>query len=358
MWGARRSLLNLLQNIDGERFSPLVVCGREGPLTEKCRNSGLPIEIVNLPLWRKAKNFRKIPSVIFALVNLIRRHKIDLIHCNSHWITPYGVIAGKLTRTPVISHVRDIIDRSKVRKYLLNGAQRIITISQAQQEIFSSAIRDKDKLVTIYNGIDTDFFSPRSAEEVANFRQELGVGKDALVVGCVGQISSLKGQQYLLEAAPCILKEFPETKFLFCGEVRRERDKGLVESLVHKLSLEKSVFLLGWRDDLPLVYSAMDVLVFPTLKEAFGRVAAEAMSCGVPVVASRVGGVPEIVRDGQTGILVDSESTRQIAEAVLSLLKAPRKREEMGRMGKRIVKEKFSLLQYIKKIERLYDTLL
>jgi len=358
LWGARRSLLNLLENIDKKRFSPLVACPKEGPLTAKCESLVIPVEVVNLPLWRKAKNFWKIPAVIFTLVNLIKKREIDLIHCNSHWVTPYGVIAGKFAKVPVISHIRDIIEESKVRKYLLNGANKIITISNTQQRIFYPAIKDEGKLMTIYNGIDTDFFSFQGEEEVMNFRKELGAGKDAPVVGCVGQISSLKGQQYLLEAAPQILTEFPEAKFIFCGEVRRERDEGLVESLVGKFGLEKNVSLLGWRDDLPLIYSAMDVLVFPTLKEAFGRVAAEALSCGVPVVASRVGGVPEIVKDGQTGILVEPENPGQIAEATISLLKNPERRKEIGGKGSKIMKENFSLSKHVREVQEVYNKLL
>ena len=131
-----------------------------------------------------------------------------------------------------------------------------------------------------------------------------------------------------------------------------------MEALIKELDIEKSVFLLGWRDDLPVIYSALDILAFPTLKEAFGRAAVEAMACGVPVVASAVGGVPEIVEDGRTGFLVTPRNYEKIADALLKLMKNTKMSREMGKNGMSKVKKKFDISKNIRLLENIYNSLL
>jgi glycosyltransferase involved in cell wall biosynthesis len=358
LWGARRSLFDLLQNIDRKKFSISVVCGKEGPLTEKLEKEKIDYTIIPLPLWRKGKNLPRIPFSLFPLAKLVRKKNIHLIHCNSHWVNPYGVIAGKLTNVKVICHVRDIITPDKIKKYFINYSDRIVTISNFQKKVFNRYPVLNKRTHLVYNGIDTSRFYRRKENEISKFRNKWNIEEDDFLVGCVGQISSLKGQEYLVRAIPMVLKEIPNTKFLLCGQVRRERDEGKIESLTEKLGIKKNVISLGWQEDLPIVYSSLDILAFPTLKEAFGRVAVEAMACKVPVIATKIGGIPEIVEEGKTGFLIPPKNPIQIADAVKRLLKDSKMRKNMGAEGRKKVKEKFSIKDTVHKIENLYYSLL
>lgn len=356
LWGARRSLLDFLSKIDRERISPLVVCSKKGPLTEELRRSEIPFRLINLPLWRKAKNFSKIPGTLLPLYRLIREEKIDFIHSNSHWDNPYGVLAGKMAHIPTICHLRDIVSRDKVRKYLVGWADKVIAISYASAEVIEGRL--KRKVEVIYNGINLSVFSPRGEKEVLEFKRNLGLNEKELIIGTVGQISELKGQEYLIQAMPYILERFPHARIILCGEVRREKDEGRVEAMVRRLNLMGKIIMLGWQDNLSLLYSSLDVFVLPTLKEAFGRVVAEAMACKVPVVASRIGGVPEVVEEGKTGLLFSPGDYRELARCVIELLGEENNRKRMGEEGRKRVKSRFNLDEQVKKIEKVYDGLL
>ena len=358
LWGARRSLLDLLKNIDRKKFSISVVCGKEGPLTDKLKEENIDYATIPLPLWRKVKNLPHIPSSILSLVKLVKEKDIHIIHCNSHGVNPYGVIAGKLTNARVICHIRDIITPDKIKKYFLNYSDKIITISDFQKKVFSRYPTINKRVSLVYNGIDTSIFYRCKTTEILKFRKKLNIGEKDFLVGCVGQISSLKGQDYLIKAVPLVLKKIPSTKFLLCGEVRRERDKGKIESLVEKLGVRKNIIFLGWREDLPIVYSSLDVLAFPTLKEAFGRAAVEAMACEVPVIATRVGGVPEIVEDGKTGILIPPQTHIQLADAIIKLLQDSKMRKNMGKEGRKRVQKNFNIAKTVNGVENIYSALL
>ena len=349
LWGARKSLLDILTHLDKKTFFPIVVCSSSGPLTEKLDEIKIPYRIVKMRLWRKGKYFPWIPSTVMCLAKLIRRERISLVHSNSHSDAPYGILACRFRKIPIISHIRDIIQPDKVGKYLLKHADKIIAVSNAAAKPFGK----NGKLLVINNSIDLNSFKP-----IEDIRGELNISKNELVIGIVGQISKLKGHDVFLKAASIILKKNKNIKFLIVGEVRRERDQGLCEALINKLDLRENVIFTGFRHDIANVLSAIDILAFPTLKESFGRSAIEAMALGKPVVASNVGGVPEIVRHGKTGILVSPGDAEELADGLLELINDKEKREDMGNEGLKVVREKFDIRDMMNRIENVYKELL
>ena len=353
LWGARKSLLDILTHLDRKTFSPIVACSSSGPLTEKLNEINIPYRIVKMRLWRKGKYFPWIPSTVVRLVKLIKEEKISLVHSNSHSDAPYGILACKFRKIPVISHIRDIIQPDKVGKYLLKHADRIITVSNAAADAFKGMKDSDKKLLVINNSLDMNKF--KAYEDI---REKLNISGDDMVIGIVGQISRLKGHDVFLKAASIIMKENKRVKFLIIGEVRRERDQGLCEALINKLNLRENVIFTGYRDDVANLMASIDILAFPTLKESFGRSAIEAMAHAKPVVASNVGGVPEIVIDGKTGILVPPGSPEKLADALLELINDRKKREDMGNEGLRVVREKFDIKDMMNRIEDVYKTLL
>jgi len=353
LWGARKSLLDILTHLDRKTFSPIVVCSSSGPLTEKLDEIKIPYRIVKMRLWRKGKYFPWIPHTVIRLAKLIKEERISLVHSNSHSDAPYGILACRFRKIPMISHIRDIIQQDKTGKYLLKHADRIIAVSSAAADAFKD-MKDRDKkLLVINNSLDMNKF--KVTEDIRN---ELNISRDDMVIGIVGQISRLKGHDVFLKAASIVLKKNKNVKFLIVGEVRRERDQGLCEALINKLNLKENVIFTGYRDDVANLMASIDILAFPTLKESFGRSAIEAMAHAKPVVASNVGGVPEIVIDGKTGTLVPPGSPEKLADGLLELINDKKKREDMGNEGLRVVREKFDIKDMMNRIENAYKTLL
>ncbi|MBU0478903.1 glycosyltransferase family 4 protein [bacterium] len=353
LWGARRSLLDILTHLDKKTFSPIVVCSSKGPLTEKLDEIKIPYRIAKMRLWRKGKYFPWIPYTVMCLAKLIKKERISLVHSNSHSDAPYGILACRFRKIPIISHIRDIIEPDKVGKYLLKHADRVIAVSNAAAKPFKDINNKSRKLLVINNSIDLDSF--KSSEDI---RGKLNISKHELVIGIVGQISRLKGHDVFLRAASIILKKNKNIKFLIAGEVRRERDQGLCEALISELNLSGNVIFTGFRNDIANILSAIDILAFPTLKESFGRSAIEAMAHAKPVVASNVGGVPEIVSHDKTGILVSPGDAEELANGLLELINNKKKREDMGKEGFKVVREKFDIRNMMNKIENVYKELL
>ena len=353
LWGARKSLLGILTHLDKKTFFPIVVCSSKGPLTEKLDEIKIPYRIVKMRLWRKGKYFPWIPYTVMSLAKLVRKERISLVHSNSHSDAPYGILACRFRKIPIISHIRDIIQPDKVGKYLLKHADKIIAVSNAAAKPFKDITNKNRKLLVINNSIDLDSFKPSK-----DIRGELNISRNELVISIVGQISRLKGHDVFLKAASIILEKNKNVKFLVVGNVRRERDQGLCEALISRLNLRENVIFTGFRHDIANVLSVTDILAFPTLKESFGRSAIEAMALGKPVVASNVGGVPEIVIDGKTGTLVPPGSPEELADALLKLINDKKKREDMGNEGLRVVRDKFDIKDMMNRIEDVYKTLL
>ena len=353
LWGARRSLLDILTHLDKKTFSPIVVCSSSGPLTEKLDEIKIPHRIIKMRLWRKGKYFPWIPSTVIRLAKLIRKERISLVHSNSHSDAPYGILACRFRKTPVISHVRDIIEPDKVGKYLLKHADRIIAVSNASADAFKDMKNRDKKLMVINNSLDMNEF--KVTEDI---RGELGISSDDIIIGIVGQISRLKGHDVFLRAASIILEKNKNVKFLVVGNIRRERDQELCEELINRLNIREHVVFTGYRQDIANIMSAIDILAFPTLKESFGRSAIEAMALGKPVVASNVGGVPEIVIDGKIGILVSPGDAEELANGLLELITDKKKREDMGKEGFKVVREKFDIKDMMNRIENVYKELL
>jgi glycosyltransferase involved in cell wall biosynthesis len=178
------------------------------------------------------------------------------------------------------------------------------------------------------------------------------------LVGIVGGLIPWKGHCYFLEAAFLISRKFSEVKFLVVGEdFVGGRYRRQLEDLSFKLGLSDKVVFTGFRQDIPEILGSLEILVLTSLKEPFGRVLIEAMACAKPVVATNAGGVPEIVREGETGLLVPMRDPEALARSIKLLLNNKEKAKEMGEKGRRRVEENFTIEAHVKKVESLYQVL-
>jgi glycosyltransferase involved in cell wall biosynthesis len=233
-------------------------------------------------------------------------------------------------------------------------ADAIIAISSAVEDWLISQIKLSSwKVRKIYYGID---FKRFQTDETArsNLSHELGIEKDKFLIGTVGRLSIEKGHPYLIQSLSQVKREIPQTHLLLVGH----EDEGLrneLENLIDKLHLRENVTLAGYRDDIPAVMHAIDVFALPSLSEGLGLVLLEAMAAGKPIVATRVGAIPEIVVEGKTAILVPPADSNCLAEAIVNMLNQPLQAKKMGEEGKTYVATHFTIESMVKRTITTYE---
>jgi glycosyltransferase involved in cell wall biosynthesis len=329
---------------------------------KELRSAG--IALFEIPsLVREVRPFRDMYATL-ALWRLFRRERPALVHTHTSKAGAVGRIAAWLARVPAVIHTphghvfygyygRMMSEAIRlVEQALAQITHRIITLTErGAQEHVEYKIAGPEKFMTIPSGIVlSDFRSVRVDPKMK--RKELGLPTEGPVIGTVGRLVPIKGHVWLLKAAPQVLAEFPGACFVFIG------GGPLLEELkrsAEELGIGRCVVFLGPRQDMPECLAALDVFALPSLNEGMGRVLIEAMAVGVPIVATRVGGIPDIVADGATGMLVPPQDEKALAAALLELLRDPHRRRAYGEAARRSVDDRFDVASMVKEIERLYD---
>ncbi len=347
--GGEVSLLMLLGALDRVRWAPIVVVPAEGMVARRCRAMDIPIHVVPMPTLR-GLGFRLLHGVL-AFARLMRDTKVALVHANGSRAMVYAGLASMWVRRPVIWHVRVAESDGRLDRVLFRLADRVIVNSAAVGQRFAWA--DMKKVRCIHNGVNTVHFAPRPAPR--DLRKRLGMAEGEPVAASVGRFVAYKGYGDLLEAAALVQRVRPDTRWVLAGE--GELRSGL-EAQSRKLGLGLRVHFTGWLDDVREVLALCDVFVLPSRGEHFGRVLIEAMAMAKPVVATDGGGVPEIVRHGETGLLVPPGRPAQLAQAILTLLNDPAYAATLGLAGRERVEREFSLPKHVAAVEQLYLELL
>jgi glycosyltransferase involved in cell wall biosynthesis len=241
---------------------------------------------------------------------------------------------------------------SKITYALL--PHRVVTVSAYVGQCLVGWGIPPGRVVAIPTGVDTvEEFNPDT--EAGQLRQELGLHPDVPLVGTVAILKSKKGYHVLVEAVPLILHAVPEAVFVFVGDGPQYHK---VARIIRDRGLEGKVHLLGLRRDIPNVLKSIDVFVLPTLEEALGTSFLEAMAMGKPVIGTRVGGVPEVVRDGVNGFLIKPNDPGELAAATIRILQDRDKARLMGVEGRKIVESEFSLQRMCQGMYDLYQSML
>lgn len=211
----------------------------------------------------------------------------------------------------------------------------------------------KENIAVVYNGVEIERFSPDkfSQAEKAEFKKNYGLRADAPVIGTVARLSSVKGQRYLISAMKNIVKLEPEIQALLVGS---GPEKNNLINQVKELGLENHVFFSPSTQDTSMPLSIMDIFVFPSLNEGLGLAIIEAQAMGLAVVASDVGGIYTLVKEGSTGLLVRPKDAQALAEAILKLLKDKKVARELGGRARAQVEKQFNLKKMIDDIEQVY----
>ncbi|MBI3812636.1 MAG: glycosyltransferase [Nitrospirae bacterium] len=354
--GSPQVLLDLLARLDRSRYCPSLLCGEAGEFTHALEGMGLPYHISRLvPL-----SVRSVPVFIASSVNLVLwmlRERIDLIHINSPLWRSGVILAARLLGIPVIQHVHTLWPEIEIDEpYFLPRVTRIVACSREAADRFAHRHRFVPKIRVVYNGISLE----KIAEAKDRLRSEYGPRPDLLLVGIVGTLKPIKGQDFFLQMSRRVLDAGIEARFFIIGSDPLPGEPYLkkLHGLVSELGLSGRVWFTGFRKDNLDVIRSLDILVSASTEEAMPRNLIEAMALGRPVVATAVGGVPELVEEGMTGLLVPPQDAVALAGAVIRLARDPDLRRRLGEAGRCQVEERFTLDRFVRGIETVYSEVL
>lgn len=339
--GAERALMRLADAVGQMGVEPVVIWPREDRAFTWLQSRGIRAVRVKLPAWRHGLSLALLPFVLARLRRSLVASEIDLVHVNNYRTAPFGRIVSRWAGVPCVCHVRELISSEKIRQYRLRLPDVLIAVSQAVGDALVAGGISPDRVTVVRSGIA---LPPRPAEEQrAVLRRELGVSPDDPVLGIVAHILPHKGYDDLVRALALIKEKLPRIRCLIVGEAPRRWYLHHLLDLAERLSVRERLILLGFQDDVAPWLGAMDLFVLPSHNEGLAITLLEAMAAGRPVVATAVGGIPEVVRDGETGILVPPHDPRRLSEAVIGLLDAPELAARMGEKGRRRIEAAFTL---------------
>jgi glycosyltransferase involved in cell wall biosynthesis len=342
--GGQWSLYYLIKHLDKDRFHPVVLCPDKGELAEKMKAAGAEVIILKTGRIRSLNVF-----TITKLISIIKNRNIALIHTDSTTETFYAGIAAKMVQVPLVWHIRARDGEWLLDRILSAFSAKLILVADALRTRFERI--DKRKAPTIYNGIDLEEFDASSS--IRSVREEFGIDRETILLACIGRIEEKKGQEYLVSA----MQHAANAKLLLAGSEDVAYLKR-IKALCNELGISDRVIFAGQRSDIPALLRSCDILVVPTLTEAFSRVILEAMAAAKPVIATDAGGNPEAVIDAETGLLVRTQDTAALAEKISNLINNKEKRLLMGVAGRRRVEEKFDVRNIVRQIEEEYRELL
>ncbi|MEK6694979.1 MAG: glycosyltransferase family 4 protein [Nitrospirota bacterium] len=354
--GAERELLVMLDRLPQRGYRPIVVCKDRGPLVVELERRGIETRMAPMPPWRKLLAYLNRPAAVRALHDVIAAVRPALIHVNDIWWVPQTLraVAG-LPAVPIVAHVRQEIEPPKVRRYELDQAGLVFPVSrQIQRSLERGGVRP-ERLRTLYSGLDmTRVMDQKSGLDA---RRRFGIPAEALVLGTVANLFARKGYEVMLEALPMIVKASPAVHYLIVGSGDAAYEARL-RAMVEVLGLASRVHFAGFQESVYPCLAAMDLYVHPALMEGFGIAVLEAMAMRKPVVATTTGGLPEIVQEGETGMLVQPGDSEALAKAAVSLLQDSARCRQLGEAGRARVAAHFTVEAMMDQLVSGYESLL
>lgn len=372
--GGQQVLLSLVTRLAPERYRPVVGLPPASPLRPLLAAAGvpsvgLPFTMRNwmLPNWRRPLSVlgtaADVVRVIAAIIREARRADADLIHANSVVAGVHALPAAMLLGIPCVVHAHDFLTArltdASLKLLLRYRRGAMIFVSEALARYYGASAPARYRVV--HNGVDPARFRPDPVAR-SGFRAELGLPADAVVIGAVGRIEPGKGFGRLVEAFAPVAAAHPAVHLVLVGDAvfaDGQRVALALRAQVQRLGLAARVHFTGFRADMPTVMAGLDLLVHsPSAPEGFGLILVEAMACGHPVITVPVGGIPEVVTDGENGLLVPPDDTAALSVAIARVLDDPELAARLGDAGRRRVLAQFTCDGQARAITELYDALL
>jgi len=352
--GAQESLVNTVLRLDHSRHDVSVVSLSHGSTVKRLERLKIPVEVIEDDHDDRAAE---------ALAERMIALKTQVIHAHMFRADVVAVYAADLVKKrtgvrPLVvstlhsSRFRSAGDRELLEK-LTPRIDWLIAVSDAIVRKIVAENRDSTNISRIYNGVDLERFDEAPGRDVV--RKEFGISADAPVAVAIGRLEPEKGHPTLIEAWPLVHHHFPQARLLIAGEgSERDRLEGLAAAHLRSELCCDSVAFLGRRDDIPAVLAAADVVAMPSYREAQGIAILEALAAERPVVASNVGGIPEMITDGVTGTLVPSHDPSALAAAIITLFTHPDHAAKLAAAGHEMVHQEFCIDHMMRDIEAIY----
>lgn len=349
--GIKTHLLTLLQGLDRTHFTPIVICPENSPLASAVKEMGvdvIPLEIVDglHPL--------KDVQAALALRKILHKLKPEILHIHSAKAGLVGRLAVRTKRRPkvVLTMHSFVCDErmgeqrkrlyARMERYFAKVTDQIITVSQALKDELVSEIGLPASLITvIYNGLA--------------FRKAPKVPHGGVRIGTIARLAPQKGVENFIRAAALVLMKHPEVSFGIVGDGPLKRS---LSDLARSLSIYEEVDLLGARADVSAFLGELDLFVLTSTREAFGITVTEALAQEIPVVATRVGGIPEIIDGKTTGLLAESNNPQDIADKICQMLDDREAAQQMARAGNEFIRTRFTAVQMLEETQAVYYDLL
>ncbi len=367
--GTRRYITQVLSHIDLDKFAPVLFCSTKRDTAfmqdiELIRSRGIKVRV--FPMKREISPFSDL-MLIFKIARAIKEEKPDIVHTHSSKAGIIGRIAAKMAGVAKIAHTPHVfpfemhVGKGRRAFYLFLeriAAKRtslLVAVSNAEKSVaLENGLSRDGNAVVNYNGIEPELWHAVDAGEREKLRTQTGIPQGVFVVGMVGRFMPQKGHSILVEAARILLKKNKDIHFVLVGDGELKDE---IRSSVVSAGIEGNFHFLGQTDKIASCYAMFDCLVMPSLWEGCPFTAIEAMAMGIPVVASSVGGVKEIIEDNVSGMLVPPADASSLAGAVRKLCEDRNLCQELAGKGRQRVMEKFLLSGSVRRLEEIYSRL-
>jgi len=369
-WGGSPDIFRIIcSRLDPAVFDVYIIVGRTGHPTRKTKDF---LEKFNDRIIFVDALVRDVHPVCdcaawWSLYRLFRRERFDIVHTHTAKAGALGRLAAFCAGVPAIIHTphghnfygyfnRFISGMIVwIERFLSVLTTRVVVLTELErQDYISLGVSDDKKTVAFPTAVEFEelMHCARPRDEV---RQLLGLPKAMTVVGFVGRLEPIKGTEYLLKAARGVAGKRKDVIFVFMGEGSQRE---WLAAQARAWGLGDQIKFVGWQENAAILMTSFDILVLPSLNEAVGLVLIEAQAQAVPVIASRVGGIPEVVKDQETGILVPAQDPEALGAAIESLVNDPARRNEMARRGQEFVKDKFGAGRLVERLSGVYRQML
>lgn len=360
--GAERHMTLLASNLDKSKYQVTLVCSNFKQLDEWCENfMQLGMSVIRLKVAHKHD-----PRHLFQLNKILQKIKPDLLHL--HLWNPgscrYALMLNEKISPPIVVTEHDPFPlkglKKSMKKKSLKKIKQIICVSNSNGELVAKLFPETEtKISVVHNGIDLDAFErsifPFSNQQRNTVRHtHFSALNTDFVILSIAALHPRKGLKYLIEAMRTVSEIHPEAKLVIVGEGQQKKE---LLKKINKYKLTEKIILTGTLKDIPKVIKSSDLFVLPSIKEAFGIVLLEAMAAPLPIIASKVGGIPEIISDGKNGIMVEPANSEQLAAQILKLIENKPLAQKLSFVALHDVK-KFSAKLMAKKTEEVYDRIL
>ena len=358
--GTENQFMALSRRLDPSRFTLEFACLRRwGPFVQEIVDRRIPLSVYDVTTFRSVRALRQQAK----LARHIARRRIQIVHAYNFYGNVFAVPPARMVAPVVIASIRDCAPyltsmQKRVQRYACQLADCVLVNAEAVRRWLVAEGYDDSKIVVIPNGVDLSrFAAPPDAD---GLRRQLGLPFDAPLVAIVSRLTRLKGLEQLLEAAALLRPAHPDARYLIVGETAPSDTAYLdvLKRLAAAHGVADRVVFTGLRSDIPAVLAAADVSVMPSLNEALSNVLLESMAAGAPTVATRVGGTPEVIVDGATGLLVPPGDARTLAAAIARLLADRALASRIGHAARRLIHDHFSVDRMVTATEQLYLDLL